>query len=1804
MPISPFNPFARAIWGPIVLWVLTAVASPGVWAQAVAPSALPSGGVVTSGQAQIQTQPSAVIIQQSTPKAIIEWNSFNVGESASVQFQQPGRDSVIFNRILDASPSQILGRIQANGQVFLSNPSGIVFGSTAQIDVGGLVVTVHDIRDRDFQEGRYNFSSDSASAVINQGSLQARLGGYVALLAPEVRNEGIVLAKEGTAALASGRHISLTLQGSQLVSVSIAEPVLNALIENKHLVRAEGGLVVLSARSANALLESVIAQSGDIQAPSLLNRSGRVILDSGEKGGVSVSGNIDASGNAPGVRGGRIVVTGEHVSITGSAKVTALGSSGGGDVLVGGGWQGKDPEIREASTTTIATGVTIDASATDTGDGGTVVAWSSLTHKGGITKVEGSLRAAAGRQGGNGGRIETSGANLSLDNIRIDASAPRGTAGQWLIDPYNVTITSTNSNTNESSGEWTAFDNDSRIWSEDIEEALDAGTNVLITTAGAGSQAGDIFVIAPIASSRALASLSLVADRNISIESVISLTGSGSLVKLQAGGAVTGTSAIRLNAQVTSDTVHLVATEGGAITQSAALRTNNLAIDAPESAVTLNHEDNEIGVISADVASISAISNTLLDLQHGYGPGLTIGQVAGLSGISASESIDISSRQSHIYILNDVETRNLTLNAGRDEDPFVGPSAGEKNIILKGTGPISCLGLQCPGIPTVTVTGLGKLYTGSLEQGSENIALLAGVGSGRFRYFSDEYQEAFDKPLGGTGLHVIYREQPTLTAYAGANTLEYGSEPEFTPRIEGLRNGDELDDAVPTLPSISIQATALSTSGQPIAGTHPTAVNSDQVGALGYGFTQVPGTVAITRKRLVIDGITGVDKVYDKSTRGEVDVSEAEFDGLVSQTLNGQTLRDVVSISAAGAFESMNVGEGIRVFLVYDDFGGVDRENYSIEAQSSTTADITRRPLTVSAATTMAKEYDGTNNAASVTSLSTNALSDDDVRPSAISYAFDSKNVTAQFVQVGGISIAGSSAMNYQLMNTATITTGTINPKALRVTGLTVPDRPYDGTTDIAPGTITGVTPGVSPLGNDSVGLSYGTQYSLAFTGKDVSSSANPIIFSGFDANNDPVTVGLTGADSANYTLERPSSGSPAALLAGSTTITPRPLEFSSQSTVAPSDYTGLRTVNVADISVGSLAQGGATGLVEASPGVYESLVVTANNGLFDSKAAGSRTATIEYRLADGNNGGLAINYSLASTTASATIRPINATISGMTAQSKTYDGTSSATVSTADVVITGLIANDDVSVSATGTFDDANAGTGKTVTLSNEISGEDKDNYTFTRQTTTTASIFRRGGLIALAPGVYLDTSLAAADGSSKHSIVYGTNLSNNYSLPTFAPAESATSVVESMTHTQVEISSPRSISLAQLSPSGPVAVPSGLSVSPSVLANSSINTPASVGIRLPPMMGVPSRGTALINRPSADGSSSGIAILTSARSSGPNNSPSVNTTSVSASDAASQVNNTQASIDSTSNTASQTNNAQDPIATLLSLDFQGLFMDVLATTQQVAVTTPVAGKSDAQLLTSLPLMTDQEREQLSSSQRANIEAMVELAMSDAIAPSNLSTTDIAELSVDTLKELSPATLVLFSDQQLRALSPSQVASLRPETRVIAEAWLKPPQSNMATQTRGTNLRPREGDIVRGVPLTKETLRLAYRIIFASEALSVIVSQYPFTGQIGPRQAASLPDQIVLSIKPQEWLRWPMRSFQSIQPRQIGLIDPMILEQLPIQKIQAMTKPQVAALSGEQVLVLLPKLAPSQRDALTASQREELRRNLLISMN
>ncbi|MEI7497175.1 MAG: filamentous hemagglutinin N-terminal domain-containing protein, partial [Betaproteobacteria bacterium] len=223
----------------------------------VSSSQLPTGGKVMSGTTSIQSVGNVLNINQSSQRSAIDWNTFNVGGGAKVNFIQPSANSVTLNRVLDTNGSQILGSISANGQVFISNPNGVLFGPNSQVNVGGLLATTQNISVDDFMAGKSTFEgTGGARSVVNQGKLEAALGGYIALLAPSVRNEGVVLAREGTVVLAAGDKTVVQFNGPQLVTVMVDRSVLDALVENKQMVRADGGLVIFSARSANAVLSS------------------------------------------------------------------------------------------------------------------------------------------------------------------------------------------------------------------------------------------------------------------------------------------------------------------------------------------------------------------------------------------------------------------------------------------------------------------------------------------------------------------------------------------------------------------------------------------------------------------------------------------------------------------------------------------------------------------------------------------------------------------------------------------------------------------------------------------------------------------------------------------------------------------------------------------------------------------------------------------------------------------------------------------------------------------------------------------------------------------------------------------------------------------------------------------------------------------------------------------------------------------------------------------------------------------------------------------------------------------------------------------------------------------------------------------------------------------------------------------------------------------------------------------------------------------------------------------------------------
>jgi filamentous hemagglutinin family protein len=222
---------------------------------------LPTGGQVVAGQATIsQAGQSAVLnVNQTSASAVINWNTFNLGSAASVNFAQPDRNAAVLNRVLDANPSQIYGRISAPGQVFFSNPNGMYFAPTASVDVGGLVATTHSISTADFMAGNYRFTRDGATgAIVNEGQLQATLGGYVALLAPEVRNHGVVLAQMGAVALAAGESYQLQIQGSRLSQIDVTPATIRTLVENGQAVLAPEGWIVLSAKAAQQLEASVV----------------------------------------------------------------------------------------------------------------------------------------------------------------------------------------------------------------------------------------------------------------------------------------------------------------------------------------------------------------------------------------------------------------------------------------------------------------------------------------------------------------------------------------------------------------------------------------------------------------------------------------------------------------------------------------------------------------------------------------------------------------------------------------------------------------------------------------------------------------------------------------------------------------------------------------------------------------------------------------------------------------------------------------------------------------------------------------------------------------------------------------------------------------------------------------------------------------------------------------------------------------------------------------------------------------------------------------------------------------------------------------------------------------------------------------------------------------------------------------------------------------------------------------------------------------------------------------------------------
>lgn len=206
---------ASGVCGALLFGVLL---STGAEAQTNAAGALPSGGQVTAGQAVIATQGSVMNVNQSSQRAAIHWQSFNIGRDATVNFQQPDASAVTLNRVVGVERSVIDGALNANGNVYILNANGVLFNRNAQVNVGGLVASTLGMSDEAFMAGSTTFEGSGASgSIINLGTLTAATEGHIALLGQHVANEGVINATLGAAVLAAGDKVTLNFNGNSLV---------------------------------------------------------------------------------------------------------------------------------------------------------------------------------------------------------------------------------------------------------------------------------------------------------------------------------------------------------------------------------------------------------------------------------------------------------------------------------------------------------------------------------------------------------------------------------------------------------------------------------------------------------------------------------------------------------------------------------------------------------------------------------------------------------------------------------------------------------------------------------------------------------------------------------------------------------------------------------------------------------------------------------------------------------------------------------------------------------------------------------------------------------------------------------------------------------------------------------------------------------------------------------------------------------------------------------------------------------------------------------------------------------------------------------------------------------------------------------------------------------------------------------------------------------------------------------------------------------------------------------------------------
>jgi len=370
----------------------------------------PEGFECVHGSAQLGQSEGGLTTIESSGRSVIQWDRFSIAQNEKVIFRQIGNRPAVLNRVVGKGSSHLLGTLQSNGAVYLINPHGVLIGPNARIQTNGFLASTADVLDLEFLSGRdmLFIHKDEEGTITHQGKIECPVGN-IFLFSRQIDSQGELSAPRGQVGLAAASEIYLQAEGSQRLLIR-PDHILETSISQTGRIEA----LSVELRSQGSPYSCAIRSAGEIDALDIVEQGGKILLKA-ESGKVETDGHLAASS---------IQILGDEVYILENSRIDAIG----GEILVGGDFQGSNPKISNAQKTHVAQGAEIRANGSE---GGKVIIWSD-EH----TYFAGHVEA-------KGGFVEVSGHTLNFLGTS-DLKAESGKVGTLFLDPHNITISGAN----------------------------------------------------------------------------------------------------------------------------------------------------------------------------------------------------------------------------------------------------------------------------------------------------------------------------------------------------------------------------------------------------------------------------------------------------------------------------------------------------------------------------------------------------------------------------------------------------------------------------------------------------------------------------------------------------------------------------------------------------------------------------------------------------------------------------------------------------------------------------------------------------------------------------------------------------------------------------------------------------------------------------------------------------------------------------------------------------------------------------------------------------------------------------------------------------------------------------------------------------------------------------------------------------------------------------------------------------------------------------------------------------------------